>query len=167
MSKDSKKHTISLYVSNKPGVLIRIALVFARRGYNIDSLVVSEAYDPSFSRMNISASGDSKTLDQILKQLNKLVDVVHARDNTGGETIQRELALIKLNCSKQDRTEILQVSHAFKCRIVDLTENTITIQVAGKSGKIDAIHKVLAKYNVLEMTRSGKILMARGEISTS
>ena len=83
MEENVRKHTISLYVSNKPGVLIRIALVFARRGYNIDSLVVSEGHDPDFSHMNISATGDERTLDQILKQLNKLVDVVHAKDNTG------------------------------------------------------------------------------------
>ena len=98
MAENVRKHTISLYVSNKPGVLIRIALVFARRGYNIDSLIVSEGHDPDFSNMNISATGDERTLDQILKQLNKLVDVVHAKDNTGEDVIQRELALLKVKC---------------------------------------------------------------------
>ena len=93
------KHTISLYVNNKPGVLIRIALVFARRGYNIDSLVVSEGHDPRFSHMNITATGDEQTLQQILRQLNKLVDVIHAKDHTGDDIIQQDLALIKLRCS--------------------------------------------------------------------
>jgi acetolactate synthase-1/3 small subunit len=99
-----RKHTISLLVANRPGVLIRISLVLARRGYNIDSLVVSPASDPSFSMMNIVASGDEKTLDQILKQLNKLIDVVHASDRTGENIIQRELALIKLSCADEQRS---------------------------------------------------------------
>lgn len=162
-----KKHIISLYVSNKPGVLIRIALVFARRGYNIDSLVVSEAHDPAFSHMNIAAWGDEKTLDQILSQLNKLVDVVHARDNTGKDVVQRELALIKINCPPEIRTEILQVSQAFKGDTVDLDDSTLTLQIVGKTDKIDAVHKVLNKYGIIEMVRTGKVLMARGETPTS
>jgi acetolactate synthase-1/3 small subunit len=163
----AKKHTISLYVANKPGVLIRVALVFARRGYNIDSLVVSEAHDSDFSHMNIAASGDEKTLDQILKQLNKLIDVVHARDNTGLDVVQRELALIKVRCEPESRTEIMQISQAFKGDAVDLDEHTLTVQITGKSDKIDAVHKVFNKYGILEMVRTGKILMARGEASTS
>lgn len=161
-----KKHTISLYVSNKPGVLIRIGLVFTRRAFNIDSLVVSEAHDPAFSHMNIVASGDAKTLDQILKQLNKLVDVVHARDNTGEDIVQREIALIKIQCTASTRTEIMQIGEAFKGDTVDLDDRTITLQITGKTEKIDAIHKVMEKYGVLEIVRSGKILMARGEDST-
>src|SRR5512137_2237055 len=94
----SARHSISLYVANKPGVLIRIALVFSRRGYNIDSLVVSETQDPRFSRMNIVASGDRETLEQILKQLNKLTDVIHARDYSFSEVIEKELALVKIDC---------------------------------------------------------------------
>ena len=96
-----KKHLVSLYVANKFGVLNRVALVFARRGFNIDSLVVSEAYDPDFSHMNIVASGDERTIVHIIKQLNKLVDVVHAADNTGKDVIQRELALVKVRCPRR------------------------------------------------------------------
>ena len=110
------RHSISLYVSNKPGVLIRIALVFSRRGYNIDSLVVSETEDPRFSRMNIVAQGDRTTLEQILKQLNKLVDVIHARDYSYEEVIQKELALFKIDCLPERRTEAFQVMDAFKAR---------------------------------------------------
>lgn len=161
------RHAISLYVSNKPGVLIRIALVFARRGYNIDSLVVSEAHDPAFAQMNIEASGDQKTLDQILKQLNKLVDVVHARDNTGEDVISKEIALIKVRCPPDQRSEVLQVAHAFESQTVDLTENSITLQVSGDTSKLDSVHTVFSNYGVLEMVRSGKILMARGEHRTS
>ena len=159
---DFGKHTISLYVANKPGVLIRISLVFARRGYNIDSLVVSEAHDPNFSQMTIVAIGDYATLDQILKQLNKLVDVVHAKDNTGEKVIETELALIKVKCPPESRTEILQVAEAFKGKVVDLSEKTITFQVAGSSEKLDAVHRVFNPYGILEMIRSGKILIARG-----
>jgi len=162
-----KRHAISLYVSNKPGVLIRVALVFARRGYNIDSLVVSRAYDPAFSQMNIEATGDEKTLDQILKQLNKLVDVVHARDNTSEDVIAKEFVLIKVNCSPDIRSEVLQVAHAFSAETVDLSEDTITLQIAGESRKIDSIHTVFNKYGVIEMVRSGKIIIARGTHSTS
>jgi acetolactate synthase-1/3 small subunit len=158
-----KKHTISLLVSNKPGVLIRIALVFARRGYNIDSLVVSESPDPAFSTMNISATGDSKTLEQILKQLNKLVDVIHARDRTDEDIIQRELALIKVRCAPEVRTDILQIARAFDCKILDLSEKTVILQVAGKTEKIDAVNKIFEPYGIIETMRTGKVLMARGE----
>ncbi len=158
-----KKHTISLLVSNKPGVLIRIALVFARRGYNIDSLVVSESPDPAFSTMNIVATGDAQTLEQILKQLNKLVDVIHARDRTDEDIIQRELALIKVRCAPEVRTDILQIARAFDCDIMDLSEKSITLQVAGKTEKIDSVNKIFEPYGIIETMRTGKILMARGE----
>jgi len=158
-----KKHTISLLVSNKPGVLIRIALVFARRGYNIDSLVVSESPDPAFSTMNIVATGDAQTLEQILKQFNKLVDVIHARDRTDEDIIQRELALIKVRCAPEVRTDILQIARAFDCDIMDLSEKSITLQVAGKTEKIDSVNKIFEPYGIIETMRTGKILMARGE----
>lgn len=162
-----KKHAISLYVANKPGVLIRIALVFARRGYNIDSLVVSEAHDPQFAQMNIEATGDEANFDQILKQLNKLVDTVHAKDNTAADVIDRELALIKVQCPPELRSEMLQVAHAFESDVVDLTEQTITLQVSGDSRKIDSVHTVFSNYGIVEMVRSGKILIARGAVTTS
>ncbi len=166
-SNGTKKHAISLYVANKPGVLIRIALVFARRGYNIDSLVVYGAHDPAFSQINIEATGDEKTLDQILKQLNKLVDVVHARDNTVEDVITREFALMKVACLPEKRAEILQVAHAFESESIDLTDRTVTIQVSGDSKKIDSVHKVFSTYGIVEMVRSGKIIIARGERPTS
>lgn len=161
-----KKHMISLYVNNKPGALIRIALVFARRGYNIDSLVVSEGHDPAFSHMNITATGDEKTLQQILQQLNKLVDVVHAKDHTGDDIIQRELALIKLHCTADTRNEVLQIAHVFKCAAVNLTDTTITLEVTGEAEKIDALHRMLNHYGILEMVRTGHVLIARGEETT-
>lgn len=168
MSADNsiKKHTISLYVANKPGVLIRIALVFAKRSYNIDSLVVSEAHDPAFSRMNIVANGDTKTLDQILKQLNKLVDVIHAKDNTGMDIIQRELALFKVTCTPENRTEVLQVAMAFNGEPVDLGETSVTFQISGDTEKLDAVNKFLEQYGIMEVVRSGKLLISRGDTET-
>lgn len=162
-----RKHTISLFVANRPGVLIRISLVFARRGYNLDSLVVSPSSDPAFSMMNIVATGDEKTLDQILKQLNKLIDVVHASDRTGEDIIQRELCLIKVGCTSTERSEVLQLAHALKCEIVDLDDTSVTMQVAGSSEHVDSVNHVFSDYNVIELVRTGKVLMVRGSKHTA
>ncbi len=162
-----KGHTISLLVNNKPGVLIRIALVFARRGFNIDSLVVSPSSDENFSVMNIDVSGDKKTLDQIIKQVNKLVDVVHATDYTDEDLIQRELALIKVQCKPEQRPEVLQLAHALDCVTLDLSETTVTFQITGPTERLDNAQMVLSSYGVVEMIRTGKLIMARGEKVTS
>ena len=160
------RHTISLYVANKPGVLIRVALLFSRRGFNIDSLVVSETEDPGFSRMNIVAKGDRTTLEQILKQLNKLVDVVHARDYAFEDVIQKELALVKIDCPPERRAEALQVIETFKAKTIDLTETTLAVEVTGNSEKLDALETMLRSFHIREMVRTGKVLMARGEAAT-
>jgi acetolactate synthase I/III small subunit len=164
--KNHDKHTISLYVSNKPGVLIRIALVFARRGYNVDSLVVSEGHDPAFSHMTISATGDRKTLDQILKQLNKLVDVVHAKDHTEDPVIEREMALMKVRCPADKRGEILQMAHVFDCETIDLTQDTITLEVTGETAKLDNVHTMFNPFGIIEMVRTGKVLIMPGPASS-
>jgi len=117
--------------------------------------------------MNIVATGDSETLDHILKQLNKLVDVLQARDRTGEDIIERELAIIKLRCSPEVRTDILQIAQAFSCEVVDLCDKSVTFQVAGKTEKLDAVNKVFEPYGIMEWVRTGKLLMARGEESTS
>ena len=159
---DYYQHTISLFVNNKPGVLIRIALVFARRGYNLDSVVVSPGKDEKFSRMTITASGDVKTLDQIIKQLNKLVDVIHATDHSNDVVVERELALIKLRCGVENRTEILQISEHFKCTSIDISNESITLECTGSTEKLDALLEMLKVHEILEMVRTGKVLMARG-----
>lgn len=161
-----ESHVISLLVSNKPGVLIRVALVFGRRGFNIDSLVVSPTHDPKFSRMTMVASGDLMTLRQIIKQLNKLVDVIHAQDHTGEIVVERELALIKVKCNAEQRTEILQITEHFKGETVDLTEDTIMIEATGSSELLNAMMVLLEKFEILETVRSGKLIMARGHEST-
>ena len=162
-----RRHTIGLLVHNRPGVLIRIALVFARRGYNLDSLVVSASSDPKFSMMTIVASGEEKTLDQIIKQLNKLIDVVHATDRTGEEIIQRELALVKIACTNEERAQLLQLAHVLRAESVDLDEAGVTFQVTGTSEHIDGVVRVFADYDVIELIRTGKVLMARGRQATA
>ncbi|MCL2793146.1 MAG: acetolactate synthase small subunit [Spirochaetaceae bacterium] len=164
---EENKHIISLLVSNKPGVLIRIALVFSRRAYNIDSLVVSESNSPDFSRMTITATGNRKTLVQIIKQLNKLVDVVHAIDNTDKSIIKRELALMKIRCDADKRADLLMLINACKGAAVDIGEKTMSFEVSGPPDKIDAIKKIFEPYGILEIVRTGATLMARGDEGTA
>jgi len=155
-------HTISLYVHNKPGVLVRVALVFSRRGYNIESLVVSPAAQGDFSRMTITSSGDPETLEQIIKALAKLVDVVHATDHTGDDTYETEIALVKIECSLDDRTQILQVAEHYAAKVVDYGSDSLVLRAYGSSEKLDAFIELLRPYSLRELVRSGKILMARG-----
>lgn len=162
-----KKHSISLYVANKPGVLIRISLVFARRGYNLDSLVVSESTDKNYSRMNITASGDPDTLSLMLNQLNRLVDVIHAKEHTNENALQRELALVKVKCDSIQRTDVLQIADVFKARNMDISDKTMTFQVTGASSKLDAFQELLEPFGIIELIRSGNLIMARGEESTT
>jgi acetolactate synthase-1/3 small subunit len=155
-------NTISLYVNDKPGVLVRVALVFARRGYNIESLVVSPAAMGGFSRMTIACSGDPETLGQIIKQLAKLVDVVHAVDHTGDSSYGTEIALVKVESKLDARTEILQIVEHYGARVVDYGPDSMILRVYGSSEKLDAFIDLLRPYGLRELVRSGKILMARG-----
>lgn len=156
------KHTLSIYVANKPGVLVRVAQIFARRGYNIDSLVVSASKDPRFSRMTVVCQGDIETLDQIIKQVSKLIDVQHAKDHSGDNVIEREFALIKVKAPGASRTEILQLIDHFKGQTVDFADESLIIQMSGDTEKLDAAVALLDKFGIIEEVRSGKILMARG-----
>ena len=163
-------HTISLLVRNKPGVLVRVSLVFSRRGYNMESLVVSPAISVAgldaapgeFSRMTITCSGDPDTLEQIIKQFEKLIDVVHAIDHTGQPAIESELALVKLKASLKERTEILQIAENFKAKVVDFGADSMILRSAGETDKLDAFVGLLKPFGIIELVRSGKILMARG-----
>lgn len=159
-------HTISLLVANKPGVLLRIALVFSRRGFNIESLVVSAAFDGRFSRMTITAHGAPEDLDQIIKQCGKLVDVIHANEHDPTGSVERELALIKISVTSKDRAEILQIIEHFNAQTDDLSHESLIIQVTGSTSKIDAMVKMLIKFNIVEVVRTGKIVMNRGERPT-
>ena len=136
-------HTISILVVNKPGVLMRVAQVFSRRGFNIDSLVVSSGFDEKFARMTITAQGDFGNLDQIKKQLSKLIDVMHCIEHGDRVSIIKEMALIKISCAIEARVEILQVVEHFGCKTVDLTRNSLVIQASGDSDKLDAMIELL------------------------
>jgi acetolactate synthase I/III small subunit len=155
-------HTISLYVNNKPGVLVRVALVFARRGYNIESLVVSPSAHGDFSRMTITCSGDPETLEQIIKQLAKLVDVVHAIDHTGDASYETEIGLVKLRAELNQRTEILQIAEHYGAKVVDYGSESLILRAYGSSEKLDVFIELLRPFGLKELVRSGKILMARG-----
>ena len=155
-------HTISLFVNNKPGVLVRVALVFSRRGFNIESLVVSPGAEGRFSRMTIVSSGDARDLGQIIQQLAKLVDVVHAIDHTGDDSYETEIALVKLFAPLDQRTQILQVAEHFKAKVVDYGSDSLILQVHGPSEKLDALIELLRPFKLSELVRSGKLLMARG-----
>jgi len=161
-----EQHTLSLYVNNKPGVLVRVSIVFARRGYNIDSLVVSPAAHGDFSRITITCSGDGETLMQIISQLAKLVDVVHAIDHTGDAAYETEIALVKLESQLGDRTQVLQVAEHFGAKVVDYGSESLMLRVYGSSEKLDAFIDLLRPYGLLELVRSGKVVMARGRQDT-
>lgn len=159
-------HTLSVYVANKPGVLARVAQVFARRGFNIDSLVVSPSMDGRYSRMTIAAIGSTEGLQQIIAQAGKLVDVIHCTDHSYEEAVVREMALIKIAASAAERTEALQVCEHFGCKTVDLTETSLIVMATGRSAKIDACVNMLQKFKIVELVRTGKVVMARGEGET-
>jgi acetolactate synthase-1/3 small subunit len=156
-------HTISLFVNNKPGVLVRVSLVFSRRGFNIESLVVSPAAEGRFSRMTITCSGAPEDLEQIIKQLQKLVDVVHAIDHTDDESYEVEIALVKVEAPLDQRTQILQIAEHFKARVVDYGSDSLILQAQGSSEKLDALIGLLRPFELTDLVRSGKILMARGK----
>jgi acetolactate synthase-1/3 small subunit len=159
-------HTISLLVANKPGVLLRISLIFSRRGFNIESLVVSPTLDGRFSRMTITAQGNPAILEQIIKQASKLVDVVNATEHRDQTAVQKELALIKVKITAATRSEVLQVIQHFKAFTVDLGSDAVIIQATGSTEKLDAMMAFLANYGVIEVVRTGKIVMARGKEKT-
>ena len=157
-----QKATIGLLVNDRPGVLVRIAQCFARRGFNIENLVVSPAHIPQCSRMTITSLGPQAELQQIILQLNKLVDVIHAKDHSDDNAIARELALFKIGCSVEERTEVLQITEVFRGKTVDISGATITIEATGTTEKMNALEALLSKFDLKEMVRTGKVVMARG-----
>ncbi|WP_372795988.1 acetolactate synthase small subunit [Pontiella sp.] len=166
LNQNKDMHTLSVYVSNKPGALARIAQVFSRRGFNIESLVVSPAVDGHFSRMTISCSGDAEGLDQIIKQLMKLIDVLHCIDHTYDESVTKEMGLIKVAVDSEGRSEALQIAEHYGCKTVDLTPGSMILQVVGNPSKIDALEEMIAKFKIIELVRTGKVVMSRGEDMT-
>lgn len=158
-----KRHTISALVYNKPGVLARISTLFAARGYNIDSLAVGETEQPDISRMTIVVRGDEKVLEQVEKQLNKLIDVIKVYEFSGMDHIERDLMLIKINVTTKTRAEIIEISEIFRAKIVDVSSETITVEVTGDEDKLSAFIKLATPYGIKELVRTGIIAVARGK----
>ena len=156
------RHTISVLVENKFGVLARISTLFAARGFNIDSLSVGETENPDVSRMTIVVQGDDRILEQVEKQLNKLVDVIKVFDFLQTQHVERDLALIKVKADKDNRSEILQIVDIFRARIIDFSSESVVIEITGDEEKIDALMNMLKPFGIKEMCRTGIIAMARG-----
>jgi len=156
------KHTLSVLVENKPGVLTRVAGLFARRGFNIESLAVGESEDPKLSRITITIDGAEHPIDQVTKQLHKLINVVKIRDLDPENMVARELALIKVNASGATRGEIVQIAEIFQARVVDVDKRTLTVEVASSPGKLAALEEMLQPFGIIEVVRTGTVAIARG-----
>jgi acetolactate synthase-1/3 small subunit len=158
-----KPHTLAVLVENRAGVLSRVAGLFSRRGFNIESLAVGTCEEPTMSRMTIVVIGDDAQIEQVMKQLHKLIDVIKVSDITENETVERELALIRVSAEPgTTRAEVMQVANIFRAQIIDVGAKTVVLQVTGDIEKIDALENLLNQYGVKEMVRTGKIAMLRG-----
>jgi acetolactate synthase I/III small subunit len=155
-------NTLSVLVENHFGVLARVAGLFSARGFNIRSLAVAETEDTTVSNMTIVVEGDERVVDQVKKQLNKLIDVIKVKDLTGQEFVSRELALIKVAVDPVKRREIIELADVFKGRIVDISHESLTLEVTGNTNKIDTIVDLLKAYTIKEMARTGKVALIRG-----
>jgi acetolactate synthase-1/3 small subunit len=155
------KHTLSVLVEDESGVLTRIAGLFARRGFNIDSLAVGPAEQPGISRITMGVPGDERTIEQLTKQLYKLVNILKVQDITNVPCVERELMLLKVNTNNTSRSEILEIVKIFRARVVDLAEKSLTIEITGNPGKMAAIETILEKFGISEIARTGKISLVR------
>mgnify|MGYP001199966628 FL=1 len=158
------RHVISILVNDQPGVLQRVAGLFGRRGFNIESITVGASEEPGLSRMVIITHGDEKTMEQISKQLYKLIDVAKVVDLSQNPMVARELALIKVGAEPSERPEVLGIVETFRASVVDVASNTLIVQVVGDSDKIDAMVELLKPYGIKELTRTGVTAMTRGTL---
>src|SRR6059036_2795196 len=159
---EPRKHTIAVLVENKFGVLSRVAGLFSARGYNIESLSVGETLDPSVSRMTIVVTGDEFVIEQVMKQLHKLIDVIKVNDLTDDSHVERELVLVRVNAEPQHRAEILRVADIFRAKVVDVTSTTFVLEATGEEGKIEALLELLRPMGIQEVVRTGKVALVRG-----
>ena len=155
------RHTISVLVENKFGVLTRVAGLFSGRGYNIDTLNVGPTQDSRFSRMTIVTHGDESTIEQIVKQLNKLPNVIKVQDFHAGEAVDRELVLVKVAVDSKSRAEVMQITDIFRAKIVDVQPKTLTIEITGNGSKVEKFLDLMAGFGVQEITRTGQVALPR------
>src|SRR4051794_9256905 len=161
-----RKHILSILVENKPGVLTRVAGLFARRGFNIDTLVVGPTDDPTLSRITLTLDGAMHPIDQVTKQLHKLVNVIKIRDLEPEETIARELAVFKISADAPARQEIMQFASIFEARIIDVSRRSIIVEVVGEAEKVAAFEKLVRPFGLIEMAQTGEIAISRGRAET-
>jgi acetolactate synthase-1/3 small subunit len=160
------KHTIVTLVANRPGVLNRVASLFRRRGFNIDSIAVGESEIPGVSRMTIIVDGANTLVEQVRKQLDKVIDVIKISDITGDNIISRELALIKVKTTSSTRSEIMQVVDIFRAKIVDVSSDSVTVEATGDEAKVDSLYNLLKPFGVKEICRTGVVAMTRGSAAS-
>jgi acetolactate synthase-1/3 small subunit len=156
-----RKHILSLLVENKPGVLARIAGLFSRRGFNIDTLAVGPTEDAQVSRITLTLDGAVHPIDQVTKQLHKLVNVIKIRDMEPDSTVAREMALFKVNAAVENRAEIMQFAEIFDAKIVDVSRRTLTIEVTGPQDKIDSFERMIRPHGLIEMARTGEVAISK------
>ncbi len=155
-------HTLSVLVENRAGVLARVASLFSRRGFNINSLAVGTTRDPAVSRITITVEGDQDLVDQITKQLHKLMDVLMVRHLSPGDHLTRELVFVKIRSTAATRIEVLQIVNIFRAHVVDVSPDTLTLEITGDTEKIEALQNMLEPYGILEVVRTGAIAVERG-----
>src|SRR3954452_12606512 len=156
-----RKHLLSLMVENRPGVLARIALLFSRRGFNIDTLAVGPTDDPDISRVTLTVDGAVHPIDQVTKQLHKLVNVIKIRDMDPDTTVSREMALFRVSAPAESRGEIMEFAQIFRGKVVDVSRRTMTIEITGTQDKIDAFERMVRPHGLIEMARTGEVAIAR------
>ncbi|MBL7124708.1 MAG: acetolactate synthase small subunit [Dehalococcoidales bacterium] len=161
------KHTLVALVEDKPGVLNRMASLFRRRGFNIESIAVGHSELPHLSRMTIVVNGTTAMVEQVRKQVDKLVDVVKVSDITGSDKVARELALIKVKANSATRTEIIEIADIFRANIVDVASDSVTVEVTGDEDKINSLYNLLSGFGIKEMAKTGRIAMTRGSLVRS
>jgi acetolactate synthase I/III small subunit len=161
-----RKHILTLLVENKPGVLARIAGLFSRRGFNIQTLAVGPTDDPSLSRMTLTLDGALHPIDQVTKQLHKLVNVIKIRDLEPEETVARELALFKIAADGETRAQVMQFADIFRGRVIDVSKRSLTVEVTGTDDKIEAFERMIRPFGLIEMVRTGEIAISRGRSAT-
>jgi len=162
MADNINQHVISALVENRAGTLSRVSGLFSRRGFNIDSLTVGETEDPSVSRMTIAARGDERVLEQIIKQLSKLVDVIAVRELDSVSCLRREIMLVKIGTDEKTRPAVIEIAGIFRARVVDVSQTTITIEVTGNTDKLNGLLLLLRPYGILELARTGLVALERG-----
>ncbi|MCW2996457.1 MAG: ilvN [Solirubrobacterales bacterium] len=164
--RSGRKHILSILVENRPGVLTRIAGLFARRGFNIDTLSVGPTDDEQLSRITITLDGATHPIDQVTKQLHKLINVLKIRDLEPSETVARELALFKISADGSQRAEIMQICEIFRGKVVDVSKRAIIIEITGTTEKVEAFERMVRPFGLIEMMRTGEIAIARGRGET-